>query len=42
MTWLHVDTYAWNEGRKIGSVKGGDILGVRSVYDLIKSYISNL
>ena len=42
ITWLHVDTYAWNEGRKIGSVKGGDILGVRSVYYLIKSYINNL
>ena len=41
ITWLHVDTYAWNEGRKLGASKGGDILGVRSVYDLIKFYISN-
>ena len=42
ITWLHVDTYAWSEGRKLGAVKGGDILGVRSIYDLIKSYISSL
>jgi len=42
INWLHVDTYAWNEGIKLGAVKGGDILGVRSIYDLIKSYISNL
>jgi len=41
ITWLHVDTYAWNEGRKLGATKGGDILGVRSVYDLLKLYISN-
>ena len=42
ITWLHVDTYAWSEGRKLGSTKGGDILGVRSIYDLIKSYINSL
>ena len=42
ITWLHVDTYAWSEGRKIGSKKGGDILGVRSIYDLLKLYVSTL
>ena len=42
ITWLHVDTYAWSEGRKLGSTKGGDILGVRSIYDLLKIYVSNL
>ena len=40
--WIHVDTYAWNEGRKAGYSKGGDILGVRTIYNLIKNYVSNL
>ncbi len=42
INWIHVDTYAWNEGRKTGYSKGGDILGVRTIYNLIKNYVSNL
>jgi leucyl aminopeptidase len=40
--WLHIDTYAWSDGSRAGYSKGGDILGVRSIYKLIKAYISNL
>ena len=40
--WLHIDTYAWNDKYKPGHSVGGEILGVRSIYKLIKSYLSNL
>ena len=40
--WVHVDTYAWSDTHKPGHSKGGDILGVRSTYRFIKSFINNL
>ena len=40
--WVHFDTYAWSDNIRPGHSKGGDILGVRSVYKFIKSYINNL
>ena len=40
--WVHVDTYAWSDRNKPGHSKGGDILGVRSVYKLIKGFTNNL
>ena len=40
--WVHIDTYAWNNNYKPGHSAGGDILGVRSIYKVIKSYVSNL
>ena len=40
--WVHVDTYAWSDTNKPGHSKGGDILGVRSVYKLIKGFTNNL
>ena len=41
ISWLHIDTYAWSDQNRAGHSKGGDILGVRSIYELIKKYISN-
>ena len=40
--WLHVDTYAWSDTNKPGHSKGGDILGVRSMYKLIKNLTNSL
>jgi len=42
ISWLHIDTYAWSDQNRAGHSKGGDILGVRSIYKLIKEYINNL
>ena len=40
--WVHIDTYAWSDQNSPGHSKGGDILGVRSIYQLIKEYTSSL
>ena len=40
--WIHIDTYAWSDLNKLGHSKGGDILGVRSVFKFIKNYVNNL
>ena len=40
--WIHIDTYAWSDNNKPGHSKGGDILGVQSIFRLIKEYINNL
>ena len=40
--WLHIDTYAWNNKGGPGHTSGADILGVRSIYKVIKNYINNL
>jgi leucyl aminopeptidase len=40
--WIHIDTYAWSDRNMPGHSKGGDIIGVRSVYKFIKNYINNL
>jgi leucyl aminopeptidase len=34
--WVHIDTFAWNPGSKPGRPEGGEALGMRSSYDLIK------
>ena len=40
--WIHIDTYAWSDINKPGRTKGGDILGVRSIFKFLKDYINNL
>jgi leucyl aminopeptidase len=34
--WVHIDTFAWNPGSKPGRPEGGEALGMRASYDLIK------
>jgi leucyl aminopeptidase len=34
--WVHIDTFAWNPGSKPGRPEGGEALGMRSSYELIK------
>lgn len=34
--WVHIDTFAWNPGSRPGKPEGGEALGMRASYDLIK------
>ena len=33
--WLHLDTYAWNDGDRPGRPKGGEALGLRAMFALL-------
>lgn len=34
--WAHLDTYAWRGGAKPGRPKGGDALGLRAAWEMLK------
>jgi leucyl aminopeptidase len=34
--WVHIDTFAWNSGTRPGRPEGGEALGLRACYDLIR------
>ncbi len=40
ISWVHLDTYAWRDQSKPGRPKGGDALGLRAVFSLLKSRYS--
>lgn len=33
--WIHIDSYAWHDANRPGRPKGGDIFGVRALFDAI-------
>jgi leucyl aminopeptidase len=35
--WAHLDTFAWQSGAKPGRPKGGEALGLRAAWALLKS-----
>jgi leucyl aminopeptidase len=35
--WVHLDTFAWRPSSKPGRPKGGDALGMRAVFEVLKS-----
>ena len=35
--WVHLDTFAWRSSAKTGRPKGGEALGMRAVYQLLKA-----
>jgi len=37
MPWAHLDTYAWNDTARPGRPAGGEALGLRSAYALLKA-----
>lgn len=37
ISWIHLDTYAWRDAAKPGQPKGGDALGLRAIFALLKS-----
>lgn len=39
-TWAHFDTFAWRPGGRPGRPKGGDALGMRAVYEVLKARYS--
>lgn len=39
LSWLHIDTYAWNDADRPGRPRGGEALGLRAVYALLKSRV---
>lgn len=38
--WVHIDTYAWNPNSRVGRPEGGEALGMRAGFDLIKKLFS--
>ncbi len=34
--WLHLDTYAWNDGDRPGRPRGGEALGLRAIFELLR------
>ncbi|HJP68408.1 MAG TPA: leucyl aminopeptidase family protein, partial [Sphingomicrobium sp.] len=34
--WAHLDTYAWRDTAKPGRPKGGEALGLRAMFELIR------
>jgi len=41
MAWAHLDTYSWRDSAKPGRPKGGDALGLRAVFALLKGRYSS-
>ncbi len=40
-SWLHVDMMAWNAKTKAGRPEGGEAMGIRALYNLIKEIYGN-
>jgi leucyl aminopeptidase len=38
--WVHIDTYAWNAIDRAGRPAGGEALGIRAIFALIKMYMT--
>lgn len=36
--WIHVDMMAWNLQNRAGRPQGGDVMGIRALYTLIREY----
>jgi leucyl aminopeptidase len=36
IAWAHLDTWAWRDPAKPGRPKGGDALGLRAVFEVLK------
>ena len=36
LPWVHIDTYAWNNGSRPGRPEGGEALGMRAAFELIR------
>jgi leucyl aminopeptidase len=39
--WAHLDTFAWRASTRPGRPKGGDAIGLRAVWDMLKSLHGN-
>ncbi len=34
--WVHIDTWAWNQGARPGRPSGGEAIGLRAVFHYLK------
>ena len=37
LPWAHLDTYAWNDRDRPGHPAGGEALGLRAMYAMLKA-----
>ena len=37
LPWLHLDTYAWNDADRPGRPHGGEALGLRAIFELLRT-----
>jgi leucyl aminopeptidase len=37
IAWAHLDTFAWRLNAKPGRPKGGDALGLRAAFEMLKN-----
>ncbi|GLQ49327.1 M17 family metallopeptidase [Dyella flava] len=37
MPWVHLDTYAWNDGDRPGRPRGGEAMGLRAIFALLQN-----
>ena len=38
LSWIHIDTYAWRPSARPGRPKGGDVLGLRAIWHVLKEH----
>jgi leucyl aminopeptidase len=38
--WMHIDLYAWNDQPRPGRPEGGEAMGMRALYALIRQRFS--
>ncbi|GLQ95721.1 leucyl aminopeptidase family protein [Dyella mobilis] len=36
MPWVHLDTYAWNDGDRPGRPRGGEAMGLRAIFEMLQ------
>jgi leucyl aminopeptidase len=36
LPWVHLDTYAWNDGDRPGRPRGGEAMGLRAMFEMLK------
>lgn len=39
--WVHIDTWAWNQGNRPGRPAGGEAIGMRAVFEYLKTRYRN-
>ena len=39
--WMHLDLYAWNDASRSGRPEGGEAMGMRAVFALVKEISHN-
>jgi leucyl aminopeptidase len=40
ISWVHIDTFAWNQSKRAGRPAGGEALGLRAAFHYLESRYS--